>query len=122
MLEADGFLHWNSSVVGLSALRELNVETVSLASGSRPREIDGFDLLWLSHLDCDLHTQLVAGSAEIGACQRSRLGGIARDCDTDEILAANQPIRRVELDAATEFHSLTQLEGSTSSPKSMANL
>ena len=69
MLEADGFLHWNSSVAGLSALRELNVETVSLASGSSPREIDGFDLLWLSHLDCDLHTQFVAGSAEIGACQ-----------------------------------------------------
>ena len=36
MLEADGFLHWNSSVAGLSALREFNVETVSLASGSRP--------------------------------------------------------------------------------------
>jgi hypothetical protein len=53
MLEADGFIHWNSSVVGLSALRELNVETVSLASGSSPREIDGFDLHWLSDLDCD---------------------------------------------------------------------
>jgi hypothetical protein len=69
MLEADGFIHWNSSVVGLSALRELNVETVSLASGSSPREIDGFDLHWLSDLDCDLHTQFVAGSAETGACQ-----------------------------------------------------
>ena len=66
MLEADGFLRWNSSAAGLSALRELIVEA-GFAGFSRlyaPARIGGFDLLRLGHLDGDLHAQLIAGSAE----------------------------------------------------------
>jgi hypothetical protein len=68
MLEADGFLHWNSSVAG-APCESLTSRRFRWLLARDPREIDGFDLLWLSHLDCDLHTQFVAGSAEIGACQ-----------------------------------------------------
>ena len=69
-----------------------------LETKSGAGEDDAFGLFGLGHLDGDLHAQFVAGSAEIGAGQRRRLGRIARDRDPDEILAADEPIGRVELD------------------------
>src|SRR4029077_9708101 len=49
---------------------------------------------------CDFHPQLAAGSAEIGAGQGRGLRWVARDRDANEILAADQSVRRVEFDPA----------------------
>ena len=57
-------------------------------------------MLRLRHLDGNLHTQFIASVAEIGAGQRRRLSRIARHRDADEVLAADQPIRRIEFDPA----------------------
>ena len=102
MLEADGSLRWNSSAAGLSALRELIVEA-GFAGFSRlyapARTAVSTCFGWVTSTVTSMPNSS-PGSAEIGARQGRRLGGIARDRDADEILAADQPIGGVELDPA----------------------
>src|SRR4051794_23567780 len=52
------------------------------------------------HIHLHLHPELVVGAAGIGAGERHRLAGIARDRDADEIAVADDAVGGIELHPA----------------------